>query len=90
MAFVASIMGKFQDSQNFVDVVVNKSQKVNALYDPGTTMTLIDEAEFRKIPVDKRPVQDARAPRLILENADKQAMSVRGCYILSSSLYSQS
>ena len=79
-------MGEFQDNRNFVDVIVNKSHKVHALYDPGATVTLIDEAEFRKIPVDRRPSQDARAPRLILENADKRAMSVRGCYILSLSL----
>ena len=56
--------------------------QVEALYDTGACVTMIDEREFRNIPVNIRPQKDVYAPWLTLEGADKQLMQIRGCYAM--------
>ena len=56
--------------------------QVEALYDTGACVTMIDEREFRNIPVNIRPQKDVYAPWLTLEGADKQLMQVKGCYAM--------
>lgn len=53
-----------------------------ALYDTGAAVSMIDEYEFRNIPICFRPEKESFMPILNLEGADKQKMSVKGCYSL--------
>ena len=54
--------------------------EVESLYDTGACVTMIDEKEFRKIPVNIRPQKNVYALWLTLEGVDKQLMQVKGCY----------
>ena len=46
-------------------------------------MSMIDEKEFRSIPINKRPQKDLYAPWLTLHGADRQLMEVKGCYVMN-------
>ena len=56
--------------------------QVEGLYDTGASVTMIDEKEFRNIPVNIRPQKNVYAPWLTLEGADKKMMQVKGCYAM--------
>ena len=65
-----------------IRTVLPGGSQVEALYDTGACVSMIDEKEFRNIPVNIRPQKDVYAPWLTLEGADRNSLQVRGCYVM--------
>ena len=84
--FVASVIGATgmpaPSVRPTTRVTLPGGLQVDSLYDTGACVTMIDEKEFRNIPINKRPQKNVYAPWLTLEGADKKMMQVKGCYAM--------
>ena len=56
---------------------------LRGLYNSGADVSCIDEAVFRKIPVDKRPEKLFLDPKLRFNSASSDRLDVKGLYRLS-------
>ena len=80
---VVAAAGMPTPSERAIQTTLPGGTQVDGLYDTGACVTMIDEREFRNIPINLRPAKDVYAPWLTLEGADKKAMQVRGCYAMT-------
>ena len=69
-----------------IRITLPGGSQVESLYDTGACVSMIDEKEFRNIPINIRPQKDLSAPWLTLHGADHNLMQVKGCYMMRTTI----
>ena len=84
--FVATVIaatGAPRPSQRpMISATLPGGSRVDSLYDTGACVSMIDEKEYRNIPINLRPQKDHYAPWLTLHSANNELMQVKGCYVM--------